>query len=225
MCEGMAGSPRRRKPNAAIRRAARERDHCRCRFPGCESRRADLHHIQHWINGGRTDLENLISLCPYHHKLVHDRGYLIAPPPGSGGTFAFYRPDGTRLPSCPPLPEPDGPIGQAHDADITPDTIIPPWHGERLDLDHAIWVCFANARTRQEREQGRDGDPADRGRVTVYEPEDCEELIRQYLEHAPRRNGSTQLYVGPPTFNRAIQAGSIPYLLISSRSACGDGGP
>ncbi|HEY1320939.1 MAG TPA: HNH endonuclease signature motif containing protein, partial [Streptosporangiaceae bacterium] len=128
---------RRRKPNAAIRRAARERDHGRCRFPGCESRRVDLHHIVHWINGGRTDLENLISLCPCHHKLVHDRGYLIAARPGGGGTFAFYRPDGTRLPSCPSLPEPDGPIGQAHDADITPDTIIPPWYGERLDLDHA----------------------------------------------------------------------------------------
>jgi 5-methylcytosine-specific restriction endonuclease McrA len=178
---------RRRKPNAAIRRAARERDHGRCRFPGCESRRVDLHHIVHWINGGRTDLENLISLCPCHHKLVHDRGYLIAAQPGRGGTFAFCRPDGTRLPSCPSLPEPDGPIGQAHDADITPDTIIPPWYGERLDLDHAIYVCFANARTSHEREH--DADPADRGRATVYEPEDCEILARQYLDHAPRHTG------------------------------------
>jgi len=176
---------RRRRPSAAIRRAARERDGCRCRFPGCESRRIDLHHIVHWAHGGRTDLENLLSLCPYHHLLVHDRGYLIAAKPG--GTFAFCRPDGTRLPSCPPLPEPDGPVGQAHDADITPGTIIPPWYGERLDLDHAIYVCFANARTREEREQG--GDRASRGRVTVYEPEDCEELIRQYLEQAPRRTG------------------------------------
>jgi HNH endonuclease len=180
---------RRRRPGAAIRRAARERDHCRCRFPGCESRRIDLHHIQHWINGGATDLDNLISLCPYHHKLVHDRGYLIAAPPGSDGTFAFWRPDGARLPSCPPLPEPDGPVSQAHDADITPETIIPPWYGERLDLDHAIWVCFANARISEEREQGRDGDPAGRGHVTVYEPQDCDELIRQYLEHTPRRTG------------------------------------
>src|SRR5215472_15405653 len=126
---------RRRRPSAAIRRAARERDKCRCRFPGCESRRIDLHHIQHWANGGRTDLENLISLCAYHHKLVHDRGYLIAAPPPGGGAFAFYRPDGSPLPSSPLLPGPDGPIDQAHDADITPDTIIPPWYGERLDLD------------------------------------------------------------------------------------------
>jgi len=180
---------RRRKPNAAIRRAARERDHCRCRFPGCESRRVDLHHIQHWINGGRTDLENLISLCPYHHKLVHDRGYLITAPPGGGGPFVFYRPDGSPLPASPPLPPPEGGIGAAHDAEITPDTIIPPWYGERLDLDYAIWVCFANARTREAREQG--GDPPSRGPVTVYEPDDCDELIRQYLGHAPRRTGPT----------------------------------
>jgi len=180
---------RRRKPNAAIRRAARERDNCRCRFPGCESRRVDLHHIQHWINGGRTDLENLISLCAYHHKLVHDRGYLIAAPPPGGGAVAFYRPDGSPLPSSPLLPEPDGPIDQAHDADITPDTIIPPWYGEHLDLDYAIYVCFANARIREEREQG--ADPAHRDRVTVYEPEDCAELTRRYFEQAPRRTGPT----------------------------------
>ena len=53
---------RRRRPSAALRRAARERDKCRCRFPGCESRRIDLHHIQFWSNGGRTSLENLIGL-------------------------------------------------------------------------------------------------------------------------------------------------------------------
>jgi hypothetical protein len=64
---------------------------------------------------------------------------------------------------------------------------FPPWYGERLDLDHAIWACFANARTREEREHG--GDPARRGHVTVYEPDDCDELIRQHLEHAPRRTG------------------------------------
>ena len=36
-------------------------------------------------------------------------------------------------------------IEDFHDAQITPETIIPPWYGERLDLDYAIWVCFANA--------------------------------------------------------------------------------
>jgi HNH endonuclease len=134
---------RRRRPNAALRRAARERDNCRCRFPGCESRRIDLHHIQYWSNRGRTSLDNLIGLCRYHHRLVHERGYLIAA--ARDGTFTVCRPDGTAIPASPPLPRPDGTIGDCHDADITPETIIPPWYGERLDLDHAIYVCLANA--------------------------------------------------------------------------------
>ncbi|MGD0605380.1 MAG: DUF222 domain-containing protein [Streptosporangiaceae bacterium] len=134
---------RRRRPTSAQRRAARDRDHGRCRYPGCESRRTDLHHIQYWSNGGRTSLDNLINLCKHHHMLVHDRGYLIAA--GPGGAFTFYRPDGTLLPSCPALPDPDGTIGDCHDTEITPDTIVPAWYGERLDLDYAIHACFANA--------------------------------------------------------------------------------
>jgi len=136
---------RRRRPSSALRRAARERDHCRCRYPGCESRRTDLHHIQYWTNGGRTSLDNLINLCKRHHTLIHDRGHLIAA--GPGGTFTFYQPDGTVLPSSPalPAPAPDQAIEDCHDADITPDTIIPAWYGERLNLDYAISTCFANA--------------------------------------------------------------------------------
>jgi hypothetical protein len=175
---------RRRRPNAALRRAARERDTCRCRFPGCESRRVDLHHIQYWSNGGRTSLDNLVSLCKYHHLLVHERGYLIAA--ARDGTFAFYRPDGTMIPASPPLPEPGGTIGDWHDADITPDTIIPPWYGERLDLDYAIHVCFANARTEQERQAHlQDGEPKARDRVTVYRAEDWDNRIRRYYDEHP----------------------------------------
>jgi Domain of unknown function (DUF222)/HNH endonuclease len=176
---------RRRRPNAALRRAARERDNCRCRFPGCESRRVDLHHIQYWSNGGRTKLDNLVSLCKYHHMLVHDRGYLIAT--ARDGTFTFCRPDGTAIPASPALPQPDGRIEDCHDADITPETIIPPWYGERLDLDHAIYVCFANARIQQERQtHDQDSEPRPRDRATVYKAEDCDERYRRYLEEHPR---------------------------------------
>jgi HNH endonuclease len=123
-------------------------------YPGCESRTTDLHHIRHWSNGGRTDLDNLLSLCKKHHRAVHDRGYLIAARPG--GTVAFYDPGGAAIAPCPPLPAPDRPIAGAHDAEITPDTIIPPWSGERLDLDHAICTCLANEKTLTDRAAGRD---------------------------------------------------------------------
>ena len=176
---------RRRRPNAALRRAARERDKCRCRFPGCESRRVDLHHIQYWSNGGHTKLDNLVSLCSYHHMLVHERGYLIAA--ACDGTFTFYRHDGTAVPVSPALPATDGTIGGCHDAEITPETIVPPWYGERLDLDHAIYVCFANARTEEERRADRDqaSDPMTQHRVQVFEAEGWADRIRQYYaEHA-----------------------------------------
>ena len=174
---------RRRRPSAALRRAARERDTCRCRFPGCESRRVDLHHIQYWSHGGRTDLDNLISLCKRHHLLVHDRGYLITT--ARDGTFAFYRPDGTAIPNNPPFPQPAGTIGDYHDACITPETIIPPWYGEKLDLDHAIYVCFANARTGGEWQASQEPQSALQP-VHVYEPEGWDDRIRQYYTEHPR---------------------------------------
>ena len=56
------------------------------------------------------------------------------------------------------VPSAEGTIGDCHDADITPETIIPPWYGERLDLDYAIYTCFANA-ANQARQRGS-GPPA-----------------------------------------------------------------
>jgi hypothetical protein len=74
--------------------------------------------------------------------LVHERGYLITSGPDGG--FGFCRPDGTPVESSPPLPPVTGSIGDCHDADVTPETIVPSWYGERLDLDHAIYICLAN---------------------------------------------------------------------------------
>ena len=107
-----------------------------------------------WANGGETKLENLVCLCKRHHIIVHDKAITIAT---ADGGFAFYLPDGTAIPSSPPLPA-SGPAGvtACHGAVITPSTVIPPHSGERLDLHLAIWTCFANARNqaaRREREQ------------------------------------------------------------------------
>jgi hypothetical protein len=137
----------------ALRRAVRERDRYRCRFPGCESRRVDLHHIVFWANG-ETKLENLTCLCKRHHRTVHDKHITIA---AAGGTLTFYRADGTPVPSAPPLPGGSAEaISGCHDAGLDWHTIIPPHSGERLNLHEAIWICFANAKARairREREQ------------------------------------------------------------------------
>jgi hypothetical protein len=135
---------RRRKATAAMRRAVRERDGYRCTFPGCESRRVDLHHILWWSNGGETSLENLHPLCKPHHRIVHDKGYIITRRPGGG--YTFTRPDGLVIGAPPQLPQPAGDITGTHDATVTPETISAPVFGERLDLHLAIWIALNNGR-------------------------------------------------------------------------------
>jgi hypothetical protein len=44
-----------------------------CQYPGCTAtRELQAHHILAYEHGGRTELDNLIQLCPRHHKLIHD---------------------------------------------------------------------------------------------------------------------------------------------------------
>jgi hypothetical protein len=146
---------RTRKVPPALRRALRERDHGRCQYPGCESRRTDAHHIRHWANGGHTNLTNLISLCKRHHHLIHEKGHTIAATPAG---FTFHAKDGTPIPGCPQLPHGPGDITTTHHARITPATIISPNSGEQLNLSLAIWIAFANARiqaTRREAMQAK----------------------------------------------------------------------
>jgi 5-methylcytosine-specific restriction endonuclease McrA len=142
----LAAGRRVRKAPPALRRAVRERDRYRCRFPGCDSRRVDLHHIQHWANGGPTAQDNLLCLCRRHHTIVHDKRYIIT---ASG---QFHTRDGKPIPASPPLPRTSGDITTSHDAAITYHTIIPPYSGERLNLHYAISVCLDNAQAAPRRQ-------------------------------------------------------------------------
>jgi Domain of unknown function (DUF222)/HNH endonuclease len=63
-----------------------------CVFPGCDRPLAwcEAHHIQHWLDGGPTDLDNLVLLCRAHHRAVHEGGWQLQ-----------RQPDG-RLTATPP---------------------------------------------------------------------------------------------------------------------------
>ena len=50
-----------------------------CAFPGCTrpSEWCIAHHIVHWAHGGPTDLDNLVLLCGYHHRVIHHHGWQV----------------------------------------------------------------------------------------------------------------------------------------------------
>jgi len=82
-----------------IERAVRARDKNTCRFPGCFNKRfVDIHHIEHWANGGETAVEQLMLLCSKHHTMVHEGGFRIDR--DFLGNWSFFRPDGIAVPDC-----------------------------------------------------------------------------------------------------------------------------
>lgn len=99
-----------------------------CQFPGCPNRLwTDAHHIIHWADGGRTDLDNLIRLCRGHHRHLHDTGIAISMAI-TDRTWAFTTTDHTPVTAVTALPQPAKPYqsgsacspGKATPPDSTP---------------------------------------------------------------------------------------------------------
>lgn len=80
-----------------LRRLVEGRDEG-CRFPGCgRNRWTHAHHLVHWANGGPTNLDNLVTLCGFHHRLIHRKGWDIRGNPNGRLVFMIggkheYRP-------------------------------------------------------------------------------------------------------------------------------------
>jgi hypothetical protein len=92
---------RSRVVTAPIRRALEYRDGG-CRFPGCGLRICEPHHIHQWAHGGETRLDNLVLLCPRHHRAVHEEGWGVRME--SGRRPRFFAPDGREVSPAPSLP-------------------------------------------------------------------------------------------------------------------------
>ncbi len=72
---------------AWLRRTLTERDGG-CRFPGCRRTRwTHGHHIVHWADGGPTNLDNLVTLCGFHHRLIHRQGWELCGNPNRALRF------------------------------------------------------------------------------------------------------------------------------------------
>ncbi|MGB8651062.1 MAG: hypothetical protein WCD35_10415 [Mycobacteriales bacterium] len=81
-------------------------------------------------------------MCSRHHTLIHRDGYQLHLHPDRSLTVSTA--DGTRLLHHPALPwaraedlDPTGVIGS--------DTLPTGWKGERMDLDHVVWVLSQHA--------------------------------------------------------------------------------
>jgi hypothetical protein len=82
-------------------RLLKERDR-HCRAPGCaRTRGLHAHHVVHWIDGGPTDLDNLVLLCGRHHTMLHEYGWRIR---GKPSALEFADRDGRPVTPCRPPP-------------------------------------------------------------------------------------------------------------------------
>jgi hypothetical protein len=79
-----------------------------CTAPGCDmpGYLSEVHHVDEWAAGGRTDIDSLTFGCPPHHRLIKPGGWKtrkrkngttewIPPPniPLPGGTNDFHHPE------------------------------------------------------------------------------------------------------------------------------------
>jgi hypothetical protein len=143
---------RRRCVSAPLRRALVARDGC-CRFPGCANRAwLDAHHVEHWLHGGKTSMKNLVLLCPFHHRLLHEGGYSMI---DTHGGWRFVDPRGDEVSArakVAMLPENAVQALRRRHASagtrVDEDTMIPAWWGERPDFDACIAAVSASERHR-----------------------------------------------------------------------------
>jgi hypothetical protein len=144
----------------ALRRALASRDKG-CRVPGCtHTRYVDGHHVRHWADGGETKLANLVTLCRFHHRAVHE-GRLVVERLDDGA-WRFSKANGESLVDV--LPQHTRPLvaGAGADAgaawqqnagaawqqlavthralgiEITPQTAMTGWRGEVMNFGIAI---------------------------------------------------------------------------------------
>jgi hypothetical protein len=113
-----------------------------CAFPGCTHNRfLHVHHIQHWLHGGATSMNNLGLLSTHHHHLVHEGGWPVART--VDGELRFRAPDGREVPAVPAREASEDAVvwvrewAEERGLDIGAETNVPLWDGTLSDYDWA----------------------------------------------------------------------------------------
>ncbi|MCU1621828.1 MAG: endonuclease [Frankiales bacterium] len=125
-----------REVTLPLRRMLGQVDGERCRMPGCtRTTKLHAHHVRFWSQGGPTDLANLVLVCSRHHTLIHVEGVQLVL--RADRTLEVRTSDGVHVPHRPTL--------RVAPADQLPAAAFTPSSGDRLDLDHAVWVLRQQA--------------------------------------------------------------------------------
>ncbi len=100
------------------------------------------HHKTHWADGGPTDLDNLILLCGYHHRFLHEHGWTIED--DGYGKPVFRKPDGRST----HRPDPDSTPDSENSSDNEPRGNRPD-HRPAKAPNYPRWMEFVDV-TREE---------------------------------------------------------------------------
>jgi hypothetical protein len=101
--------------------------------------------VHHWLHGGRTALDNLLTLCSFHHRQVHEGGFRVSLT--DEAEVEVWTPGGHRLPALPRLTPDAGTIDWLDGAWDPRDGTrpsndgplpLPIWDGEPPDYEAAV---------------------------------------------------------------------------------------
>jgi hypothetical protein len=125
----------------AMSHALRIRD-AGCRYPGCtQNHYTDSHHIKHWAQGGETSMENLVTLCRFHHRLLHKGAYRLARDEAGDLVFTNSRNEVISQSFYPQF------IGEIHaddclDPKIDEHSVKSKWQGDSMDIQQSLQCMF-----------------------------------------------------------------------------------
>jgi hypothetical protein len=146
----------------SIQRALDIRD-TGCRFPGCDCQQyTDAHHIRHWADGGETRLDNLVKLCRFHHRKLHQGEFTVTAHPDYADDFLFRNRQGDEIAPVrsPQFSQQNGSAepfsaqvlelerfrpeaGSAEPEEISAETCKTRWMGETMDEGWVVGLLMA----------------------------------------------------------------------------------
>lgn len=110
-----------------------------CRFPGCtHTHHTDAYHILHWAQGGETNLANHVTLCRYHHTLLHNSEFQLAT--NNAGDLAFGNNSGQVITQS-FFPQIEN-LEFIADATVNETSAVCKWAGEKIDVQMVLDGLF-----------------------------------------------------------------------------------